>query len=1606
MSSGMEPKANRLIHEISPYLKRLAHSPVDWYPWGSQAFERARSLQRPILLSIGYSASHWCARMDSETFGDPQVAEFLNDWFVCVKVDREERPDVDSYYMHVVRAMSGEAGYPLNVFLDPEGVAFYGSAYLPPTRGAAQLSFREVVHDLAFQWQNKREEVIASGRQVADDIERRDHEEPPSVNLDAGVLQQAVFSIQSAFDEEHGGLGEAPKFPQASALEFMLRGAARGVGKADKVAEVSLRAMARGGIYDQLGGGFHRYSLDRQWVVPEFEKMLYDNALLARLYTHAWQLRQDALFRRTGEETLEYLLRDLSDLRGAFYSSEGSNAGGRAGDFYVWDYDEFMAIAPKAAGYYGVTEQGNFHGKNVLVASADEPPGPERAALRKARAGRARPFRDEKIVASWNGLAISAFAEAGAAFNRLDLVEAARRCASFVLQFLRGSEGRLHHLYFEGQLGVPAMLEDYAYLADGLFTLWEVTFEPQWIEACSDLVDEMLALFWDDEGGGLFTTPGDQDHLIPRRKEYFDPFTPSATGVAALVLMKVAVLSGDEGYRKAGATILHAANAEIQGMFLDAASVLSAIDFYLTTPAAIIILGDETDSRTRALRREVWSRFLPNKVVAGAPPGVDCALLEGKKPVNGEPTAYVSHGALCHPPVNDPEELGRLVKFWRAPSDDQVSKVTGLMTNELRRRHFFENLESPSWIGPLHEAGFFGSPPETMHDFAQGTVASPPWAQSRYLARMAPISPEAVHQVAMEMDQGDNVVVHEDLADAALNLPPDLAADFVPLAKEWLKSPYQLHLPEKLGELIRRLAEGGRVQEALDLAVALLELSPKVEEGATELTAGSPEPASRFNRLSYEQILKEHIPALVEESNLGSVDLLSDLLDTSIRLSRPAGGDNPPEDDSHVWRPAIHHHELNIDKTLRDPLVSAATEAVEQIARADPSRVPELVEALERRNRHVFTRIALHLLRVWPERAPELVGAHLMNHDLFGDPHFHHEYLLLAREHFGELTEEQQSRLLGWIDEGPDVDLWRSDAGFPQSDEPSGEELERYRRGWKLKRLLILEEHLPPDYRKKLEELIEEFGRPDHPEFVSYSEERRTDPTTPKQADELHEMTVDDLVAFLHSWKPSPGLGNPTPEGLARRLAAVVASEPGRFAMSADRFVGLDPRYVWAVLQGLREAAEGYTLDWPPILKLCRWASEKHRGEDPRDWAPARVEAARVLAAGFTHEAAATIPFRLRSEAWEALRSLPDHPDLDVTHAGGSRPGIMSGQPSGSTRAEALQAVVRYALWVRRYLETTPNARERVARGFKEMPEVRAVLDAHLDPQANPRIATHAVYGQWFPWLLLMDGHWTMQRVRKVFPDDPALAPLRRAAWDAYIGSSPPFDQLLQVLESEYERAVDELQSGEPQVRARLDPRHRLAEHVMAFFFRGKLRTEDPNGLLVRFFGKAPDEVRAYAVGFVGRTIHGQTGHLPKVFLDKLQRFWDWRFAQIREEAANSRLELGAFGWWFASGKFDDSWAVERLVAALELGARVEPAKQVVGRLADLVLDFPQQSVRCLALLLKAEKDSPNLASWTEEARKLLNRAVQTGDPSARREALELLEFFDVSGLEELVRWH
>jgi uncharacterized protein YyaL (SSP411 family) len=686
---------NHLARETSPYLLQHADNPVDWYPWGEEALRRARDEDKPIFLSIGYSACHWCHVMAHDSFENEQVAAILNEHFVSIKVDREERPDLDQIYMTAVQAMTGSGGWPMSVFLTPEGTPFYGGTYFPSAPRYGMPSFTQVLLAIVDAWENRRDELVASGQKLVAAIRQQGQADAASTfrrrDLYENTLYSAFRALQQSFDKANGGWGQAPKFPQPMALEFLLRyHHSTGNTNALEMVTRTLEAMARGGMYDQLGGGFHRYSVDERWLVPHFEKMLYDNAQLARVYLHAWQLTGNAFYRTIVEETLDYVAREMRSPEGAFYSTQDADSEGVEGKFFVWTLEEIREVlgdqADEFITIYGAKPGGNWEGKSILeltgtLAQREKLAG-ARAKLLGARKARVHPGRDDKVLTSWNGLMLAAFAEAAAAFTLADespergdrFRHIAEDNADFLLQHLQTDIGRLFHTWKAtagnrnqsagGVAKVDGFLEDYANLAEGLLALYQATFDPRWYQAAHQLVDAAMVRFW-VPGEGFYDTASDAEELIARPRDVQDNATPSGSSMMATVLLKLSDLSMTHRYAEVAHESLGGVQQYLVRAPLGFGQWLVALDYVLSRPFEIAIVGSPDDEATRALLGAATSGFRPHQVLAYGPPGVAAPavpMLADRELVGGKPAAYVCRDFVCQAPVTEVGELWALLE--------------------------------------------------------------------------------------------------------------------------------------------------------------------------------------------------------------------------------------------------------------------------------------------------------------------------------------------------------------------------------------------------------------------------------------------------------------------------------------------------------------------------------------------------------------------------------------------------------------------------------------------------------------------------------------------------------------------------------------------------------------------------------------------------------------------------------------------------------------------------------------------------------------------------------------------------------------------------------
>jgi uncharacterized protein len=625
---------NRLAQETSPYLLQHADNPVDWYAWGDDAFARAREEEKPILLSVGYAACHWCHVMEHESFEDEATAQVMNDNFVCIKVDREERPDVDAVYMDAVVALTGHGGWPMTVFLTPSGEPFYGGTYFPPEPRHGLPSFRQVLLAVVDAWRERRDDVGRQAGVLVAELQRETSVQPSHEPLTTSLLIEAGRGMRGAFDREWGGFGRAPKFPPASALEFLLRKDERAM------TERTLDAMCAGGMYDLVGGGFHRYSVDREWLVPHFEKMLYDNALLVPAYLHGWLVLGKERYREVAEETLEYMLRELRLPEGGFASAQDADAEGIEGLTFTWTEED--PVPRKLLRPFE-------HGRFILRGELDPA---TRSELFELREQHPKPLRDDKVIASWNGLALAALAESARRLERDDLLAAARELGEFLLGPLSTENGRLYRTWRAGRAHTTAFLEDYADVANGLYELHVATGELRWLEESRRVALLAIDLFADDGRGGFFQTPVDGEALVHRKKQLDDNPAPSGNSMLAYILLRLARIYGDDALERGAVGVFRLVAPLIGRAPTAFGHLLCALDLYLSPPRELAIIGPPDTEIARA----ALAKFDPNAVVAFGPSS-SVPLLEGKDYVNGRPAVYVCERFVCQAPVTEPDAL-------------------------------------------------------------------------------------------------------------------------------------------------------------------------------------------------------------------------------------------------------------------------------------------------------------------------------------------------------------------------------------------------------------------------------------------------------------------------------------------------------------------------------------------------------------------------------------------------------------------------------------------------------------------------------------------------------------------------------------------------------------------------------------------------------------------------------------------------------------------------------------------------------------------------------------------------------------------------------------
>lgn len=944
------------------------------------------------------------------------------------------------------------------------------------------------------------------------------------------------------------------------------------------------------------------------------------------------------------------------------------------------------------------------------------------------------------------------------------------------------------------------------------------------------------------------------------------------------------------------------------------------------------------------------------------------------------------------------------MQSWKTPTPDQADRAVSLLAQPEHQVYFFNHLENPSWLRPLDDRGWFRKPPETLHD--EDGVRFPIWPASSYLIRMAklPEAADGILSIILSMEETGNQRVNADMAEAATYLPGKLAKQIVSKAKRWLRLPYPDRLAEKVGDLVTHLAKEGECKAAVELARVLLEVLPDPgngpkEDGAKSLLYG-PEPTARFAAWEYEQIIETNLSRWVDLTGLEALTLFSKLLNRAVRLSLGSEDGLPPTDYSHIWYPIISRQRKDRYQNIKDLLVVAVSDASQRMVEKDPASLAHVLQKLESFPWDIFKRLTIDLLSKHVALAAGEVEHYLTDRQAFDRFALRREYDELARQGFGHLPPAAQSIILGWIDEGPNLKAFIESREKWSGQRPTDIETSEYGDRWRRDRLGPMALHLSPPWRERYEALVTRFGPPKDPDSQVLGGSW-VGPTSPLSVRELEGMDIATLVSYLRTWTPPSGAYSPSPEGLGRILKEVIETRAASFSREAARFMGLDPTYVRFLVYGLEAAVKAQRpIEWGPVLNLAKWVIEQEReipgrqGEyadlDP-GWVWTRTAIAGLLTVGLRQELG-EMPFSLRHLVWSVLQVISDDPDpapdREESLEGTSiSPVDLS---INTARGAAMEGVIQYALWASRNLSTEVSKLGE-KDSLREMPEVRLVLDKHLDLSQDRSLAIRSVYGRFFPWLVLLGQNWAICNLGIIFPSDEALLPYHKAAWDAYVQFCPPYNDIFAVLRHQYGQAIARL-AKEPKADYHYgDPHERLAEHLVVLLLRGLVGL-DPDDLIARFFSVAAPNLRSRAIAAIGRGLMDYPSP-PEKITKALCALWETRFdeALSAEDREAYGQEMASFGWWYASGVLDAEWAISNLASALELAGRIEPEHLVAARLALDVQVQPLLAIRCLSLILLRDRHGWSIVRREKEARTILLAALSSEDHDVRSACADLI---------------
>jgi hypothetical protein len=930
------------------------------------------------------------------------------------------------------------------------------------------------------------------------------------------------------------------------------------------------------------------------------------------------------------------------------------------------------------------------------------------------------------------------------------------------------------------------------------------------------------------------------------------------------------------------------------------------------------------------------------------------------------------------------------------PSIEIVNRVIAALKRSADIEYFFGKLNSPSWIEPLREKGFFRNPP--VPELEGGYVRFPFWPASQYLARMAEQAPELVFSIFQEILGTENPRVQEDIVTAALAMPAYLAARLARAAVSWLDSPYLLVLPSKLAKLVVHLAQGGQVRHALNVARALLAPLPAdpADENDTVSLSAMHRLRPRYEMWEYERVAHEIVPALVAADPIAAISMLSDLLQSAVDIT--LNDASPPHDGSGLWRSTIEQSNQNSPVAeIQDVLIDSLRDAVQIYVDSNSVALADVIVDLEARRWRIFHRIALHLLRTRLDEGWDLVRHRVLDRDRVHDIDQYHEYWLLVRAAFARLDPVDQEWVIDSIAAGPTT--------VPE------DRSEQYVKAWSRRRLAILKDVLGPQWNQVYDDLVAEVGPgPGHPEFLHYSAGMWGGPTSPQSAPELIAMRDEDLIGFLHGWKATGDFMGPSYEGVSRALSQAVARQPQRFANIASQLRQVPVMYIGGVIQGWSEALRSsVSFSWAPVLDLCAWIVEHYpaapmsQHDTVKDltgqWT--RIEIARLLNAGFENEDN-PISLLLRDQVWAVLEPLTHDPDPTLEQEA-QYLGSNMDPPTlaiNTTRGEAMHAVVRYAMWV--YRTTATNGDDTPFPARRELPrEVREVLDTHLDVTVDPSAAVRSAYGQWLPSLTFLDSPWIQERLSDILPDDPQYSYLRDAAWDTYVIFCQPYNEFFNIARNEYRKAVEQLSDLSPLgASPQENSSTRLGYHLAMLYLRDQIGLDDE--LVVRFFDRAAVEVRHATVTYVGHVLR-ESDEIPAQVIERAQRLWAMRLAEPQTHSRPGNKELTSFGWWFASGKLPGAWSIAQLINTLRLtDGQVDVGHAVFEQLAQCASTYPAEAVEAIRLIAESDQEGWRITASFDQVEAILTASLSSTDASAKDAATALVHHLGARGFYKL----